>query len=95
MPVWPDASKLNRSDAMAAAKNLTRRVEALERDVSRLKQQSTGSDTRPGWEKVRGSDRDDPVMEAFWGAWPTISRLTTAQNESQEKAGSETREVRK
>lgn len=41
---------------------LTKRVEALEREVARLKQQTTESDTRPWWKKVRGIYKDDPVM---------------------------------
>ena len=45
---------------------LTKRVEALEREVARMKQQSTEGDTRPWWQKVRGIYKDDSVMQEIF-----------------------------
>ena len=43
---------------------LTRRVEELEREVARLKQERNGSlDDRPWWERIAGSFKDDPEFD--------------------------------
>jgi hypothetical protein len=46
-----------------AARSLEERVEALEAEVARLKQEraSVTTPARPWWEEIRGTFKDDPI----------------------------------
>jgi uncharacterized protein (UPF0335 family) len=60
-------------------KQLAERVQRLEEEVRQLKGQA---DTRPWWEKIAGSHKDDPVFAEIVRLGAAIRRAERRQSQS-------------